>query len=114
VTELCLRLSERLLSGTIEGWHPANKKCLESRGISRRQGTLLQKICVADAIAGSELVWTLFQRRLTSIHGADGDASSDSDDDAPADTRITHTQLAASAALHPLKSTISDLAVEAS
>jgi len=44
--------------GTLGGWLPANEHCLVELGIPRHRRKLLRQLCVADAIAGSEAIWS--------------------------------------------------------
>jgi len=51
--------------GSLGGWHPGNEQCLEDLGISRHRRKLLRQLCVADAIAGSEAIWSRVENGIT-------------------------------------------------
>ena len=44
--------------GSLGGWHPGNESCLVELCIPRHRRKLLRQLCVADAIAGSEAIWS--------------------------------------------------------
>jgi len=44
--------------GALGGWLPVNEHCLVELGIPRYKRKLLRQLCVADAIAGSEAIWS--------------------------------------------------------
>jgi len=62
--------------GALGGWHPGNEQCLESLGIPRYRRKLLRELCVADAISGSEAIWSRVEAGLTDRREAGDTASS--------------------------------------
>lgn len=62
--------------GALGGWHPGNEQCLQDLGIPRYRRRLLRELCVADAIAGSEAIWSRVEAGLTDRREVDVASSS--------------------------------------
>jgi len=60
--------------GALGGWHPGNEQCLKDLVIPRYRRKLLRELCVADAIVGSETIWTPIESGLTDRREADSSA----------------------------------------
>jgi hypothetical protein len=63
------------IMGALGGWHPANEKCLVELGIPRHRRKMLRQLCVADAIAGSEAIWSRVESGVLSRRFVDPSTS---------------------------------------
>jgi len=61
--------------GALGGWHPGNEQCLQDLGIPRYRRKMLRELCVADAIVGSEAIWSRLESGLLDRREADPSVS---------------------------------------